>query len=274
MQDPTVLTKQQIEQIFDGAAASYDRVGPSIFERFGLRLLQGVPIDPGMSVLDIATGKGAVLVPAARRVGPQGHVIGVDLSTAILREAQKAIDASGLRNVELRRMDAESLDFPEKSFDVVTCAFALFMYPDMDAALSEMHRVCKPDGYVAVTYFNRRPPPFDPGWRVFAQQSKEYQVGMRMPQQLGLAPEEMGAILGRFGFHTVKTETEINDIVYETGEDWWDFMMTLGSRATILSMDDQTRARFKSEYLAKLLPAWSPDGLHMSTAVIYATAKR
>ncbi len=254
MPRPTVLGKKDIEQVFDGAAASYDRVGPNIFAQFGKRLVERIPMSPGLTVLDVAAGKGAVLIPAANRIGPRGHVVGVDLSAMILEEAGRQVAAAGLANVELRRMDAEHLEFPDASFDVVTCAFALFMFPDMEAALREMYRVCKPDGYVAVTYFGDKPPPFDPGWPLFARLCTAYQVGMRMPQKLGLTPEELESRLRMAGFRIIDTHTEVNDIVYATGEEWWDFMMTLGSRATILGMNDDVRRRFKDEYLARLLP--------------------
>ena len=211
---------------------------------------------------------------AGNGVGPEGSVIGVDLSGAMLGEAEQAVAASGLTNVELRKMDAEHLEFPDGSFDVVTCAFALFMFPDIKAALGEMCRVCRPGGYVAVTYFDKTPPPFDPGWPVFADLSTEYRVGRRMPQRLGLAPEELEVLLGRAGLQVTKTLSETNDLVYATGEDWWGFLMTLGSRATILSMSEETRQRFKDDYLARLAPALRADGLHMATAVIYSLAKR
>ena len=68
MTEPIVVTKQIIEHIFDDAAMSYDHVGPSIFARFGARLVERLPLAPGAQ-LDIATGKGAVLLPAARAWG-------------------------------------------------------------------------------------------------------------------------------------------------------------------------------------------------------------
>jgi ubiquinone/menaquinone biosynthesis C-methylase UbiE len=272
--NPAILSKQQIEQIFNGAASSYDNIGPGIFREFGEHLLHRIPVSPGMHVLDVATGKGAVLIPMTRRVGSQGKVIGIDLSSVILEEARRLVDVNGFSNVELHKMDAEHLDFADKSFDVVTCAFALFMFPDMNAALREMYRVCKPGGYIAVTYFNKTPPPFDPGWRIFATQSKEYRIGMRMPQQLGLAPEELEGLLISSGFKIVRTDCEIYDLVYKTAEDWWGFMLTLGSRASILSMDDKTRDRFKNEYLNRLISAALQDGLHIATSVIFSVAKR
>ncbi len=274
MPEPTVAIKQIMEKIFDDAAMSYDRVGPSIFTRFGERLVDHMPLAPGARVLDIATGKGAVLLPAARRVGPEGHVIGIDLSSAILHETERIVRAEGLTNVELRKMDAEHLEFPDQSFDAVTCAFAIFFFPNIDAALREMHRVCKPGGCLAITNFNKTPLPFNPGVPILIQQFMTYQVKMQTTLQFAYTPQEVEALLSRFGFRSIETHSETNDIIYENAEDWWAFLLTLAPRATIMSMNEQTRAQFKDEYLAKLRPMFSQDGLHISLAVIYALARR
>ena len=161
MPEPRIATKAMIEQMFDSVATSYDRTGPSIFTQFGARLVEHVPLTSGASVLDVATGTGAVLLPAARLVAPAGRVTGVDLSETILEEAEGAAHRAGLTNVELRKMDAEHLDFPDHSFDIVSCAFAFFLFPDKEAALSEMYRVCKPGGYIVVSTFDKPPPAFE-----------------------------------------------------------------------------------------------------------------
>jgi len=274
MPEPIVATKRTIEQMFDGAAISYDRVGPSIFTRFGSRLVEYISLAPGSRVLDIATGKGAVLLPAARCVGSEGHVTGIDISNGILQEGERAALKEGLHNVELRKMDAEHLEFPDQTFDVVTCAFALFLFPDMEAALREMYRVCKPGGCVGVTLFDKTPPPMNPGWPILMQLFMAYRMGVQMPQQLAYAPQEVNALLSRFGFHSIETHSETNDIVYANLEDWWEFQLTLGPRASIMSMNEEMRARFKQEYLDKLRPMLRQDGLHQSVAIVYAMAKR
>jgi ubiquinone/menaquinone biosynthesis C-methylase UbiE len=269
-----IATKTMIEQLFDDAAASYDHTGPSIFARFGARLVEHMPLAPGTIILDVATGKGAVLLPIARRVGSEGHVMGVDLSSTILQEADRAVSAAGLTNVELCKMDAEHLEFPDHAFDVITCAFSLFLFPDIDAALREMYRVCKPGGYVGVSIFDKTPSPFDPGWPILLQQFMKYQRGVLMPQQVAYAPQEVEALLSRIGFRSVATHSETNDVVYATLEDWWGFQFTVGTRLTILAMDEETRAKFKDEYLRKLRPLMTQDGLHVSVAVVYAVAQR
>jgi len=171
-------------------------------------------------------------------------------------------------------MDAEHLEFPDNTFDFVTCAFALFLFPDMEAALREMYRVCKLGGYVAMTNFNKTPPPFEPALSILIKQFIDYQAQVVLPPQLAFTPQEMKELLRRFGFRSVKAHSETNDIVYATAEDCWGFILTLPPGATISGMSEETRARFKDEYLVKLRATSLQDGLHTSLGVLYTLAKR
>jgi ubiquinone/menaquinone biosynthesis C-methylase UbiE len=274
MPQPTGNAKQIIEKLFDSVATSYDRVGPNIFTLFGKRLVERMPLKAGMRVLDVATGTGAVLLPAARRVGQEGHVTGIDLSGAIVQEAERLAHAAGLSNIALHKMDAEYLEFPDQSFNVVMCALSLFFFPGMKAALREMYRVCKPGGYIGVSLFNKTPPPFNPALPLLMQQTMAYQAEVRSPQQIAYAPEEVEALLSQSGFHSVETFSETSDIVYANVDDLWAFQMTTAMRAFIMSMSEETRERFKAEYFAKLRPLFRQDGLHVSVAVVYALAQR
>jgi ubiquinone/menaquinone biosynthesis C-methylase UbiE len=101
---------------------------------------------------------------------------------------------AGLTNVELRKMDAEHLEFTDHSFDIVTCAFSLFLFLNVEAALCEMYRVYKPGGYVSVSLFDKTPPPFNPGLQILIQQFMEYQWAVRMPQPMAYAPEDVGEL--------------------------------------------------------------------------------
>jgi O-methyltransferase/aklanonic acid methyltransferase len=264
------MIKKCMEQIFDAAAESYDRVGPSIFTQFGNRLVEKLPLVTGAKVLDVATGKGAVLIPVAQRVGPTGHVIGIDLSRGILQETERNLSKFGLTNAELCKMDAEHLEFPDQTFDFVTCAFALFLFPDMKGALSEMNRVCKPGGCISLTFFGK--PMFNPSLPILAQQFMAYGIQVQVPNQIAYMPDEVKALLSLFS--AVETYTETNDVVYASLDDIWAFLLTLPTRSTIMGMNEDVRTRFKNEFFAKLRPMGRPDGFHTSVPVIYAIAKR
>ncbi|HEX7588612.1 MAG TPA: methyltransferase domain-containing protein [Anaerolineae bacterium] len=270
MSKSVVATKEMVEDIFDGAAGQYDCAGPDIFRRFGARLVERMVIAPGAHVLDIGTGKGAVLIPAAQRVGSAGNVIGIDLSGSMLAEVERAGRAAGLANFQTHKMDAERLDFPDASFDVVTCAFSLFFFPAMDAALREMCRVLKPGGRLGISLWGREP--FGIGWKILAEQFGAYDAIIRMPQRVAYSPETVEALLAASGFIDIETWSEITDVVYASADEWWDFQLTLGSRAAIYRLDEETRAKFKTEYSQKMRPFFQADGLHLSAPVVYAVA--
>lgn len=274
MAEPMVANKQLIEQIFDGAAELYDRAGPAIFGKLGARMAELVAIEPGMRVLDVATGGGAVLIAAAQRVGPSGQVIGVDLSNEMLAQADAAARALGLSNVQLGRMDAESLEFADGSFDAVTCGFSVFFFPSLEAALREMYRVCKPGGRLGISVWSKSPPPFDPAWKIFADQVRQYGIEVRMPQRVAYAPQDVESLVRAAGFKDIHLTTEAMELVYPSEEDWWSFQLTNGSRAAILRMPPETRAQFKEEYLAQLRPLFLADGLHLPASAIYGVADR
>ena len=209
-------------------------------------------------------------MPAAQRVGPNGHVAGIDLSGGILRETERALIKNGITNAELIKMDAEHLEFPDRTFDFITCAFALFLFPDMKMALGEMNRVCIPGGYISLTFFGK--PTFSPGFPILAQQFLAYGIELRMPNPIAYSPDEVKALLSLF--NSVETYTEANDVIYESLDDVWAFLLTLPTRLPIMGMNEDLRTRFKNEFFAKLSPMARSDGLHISVPVIYAIARR
>ena len=275
MSEATASKKQMIERQFDGSAQAYDRRGPSVFGRFGARLVEQVRLAPDARVLDVATGTGAALLPVARRLGPRGHVTGIDLSMAMLREAERAALAEGLANVDLLKMDAEQLEFPDQTFDAVLAAHSIFLFPDREGALREMHRVTKPGGCVGVSIFGNTPPAFTPAWTTLVEQLGAYGVEVRVPNPLAFyTPEEMRTLLSGCGFGLIEILSEADEVVYSNGQEWWDALLTMAPRPAVMSMDEATRARFKEEYLGKLSPMLREDGLHLSLSMVYATAQR
>ncbi|MFH1639194.1 MAG: class I SAM-dependent methyltransferase [Chloroflexota bacterium] len=273
---PDIMNKKMVEQMFDSVASSYNRIGPDVFTKFGGRLAELTPIPPGSRVLDIAAGSGAVLIPAAKLAGVSGHVTGIDLSAAIIEQAKQAASASGLTNVSCLKMDAEHLDFPDASFDVVTCGLGLFLMPDMDGALCEMYRVCKPGGYIGVTFFNKIPPMFSgvTGSVSFPQLASQYGVLVKTPHPTSVTPEDLDALLCKHGFHPVKTQSETYDVVYKDMEERWQTVMTGPHFLTMQNMSEEVRERIQEDYFNGLRPALREDGLHLSVAVIYSVMQR
>ena len=151
MTDEGNRKREESRRVFSEAAPIYDRIGPPIFSRFGQRLVDVSEMPLGANVLDVAAGRGAVLFPAAAKVGTSGRVIGIDFTTAMVRETAKDIASRKIANAEIRQMDAEQMEFDDAAFDCVTCGFAIWMFAEPARVLQEFRRVLRPGGQVALS---------------------------------------------------------------------------------------------------------------------------
>lgn len=107
-------------------------------------------IPPGVVVLDIGCGAGTDLLLAARRTGPGGLAIGVDMTEAMRRRAAAGAAACGLTNVEVRDGDAMQLPVGDASVDVVISNGVLNLVPEKTRAIAEIARVLKRGGRVQI----------------------------------------------------------------------------------------------------------------------------
>jgi len=149
--------KRDSRSSWDAAAAGWEKWWP-LFERAAQsvsnRLVELAKIKPGNRVLDIATGTGEPAITAARAVGPNGRVIGVDHSPGMLEVARRRASALGLTNVEYREGDAASLHEPPASFDAVVCRWGLMFVPDLTAAVRGIHAMLKPGASLATAVWD------------------------------------------------------------------------------------------------------------------------
>ena len=104
------------------------------------------PIHAGETVLDIGCGAGMDLLLAAKRAGPDGEAIGVDMTDAMVERARKSATTAGLRQVEIRKGDATALPAEDASIDVVSSNGVLNLVPEKERGFSEIFRVLKPGG--------------------------------------------------------------------------------------------------------------------------------
>jgi len=149
-----------VAEVFHSVASRYDLMNDvmsagihRVWKRFTIEL-SGVRT--GNAVLDIAGGTGDLAARVADIVGPAGQVVLADINESMLRVGRdKLLDHGHLGNLAFVQADAQSLPFPDDSFDCVTIAFGLRNVTDKDAALRSMLRVLKPGGRLLVLEFSK-----------------------------------------------------------------------------------------------------------------------
>jgi SAM-dependent methyltransferase len=113
-------------------------------------MIEAVRPQPGQRVLELAAGLGETGFLAAELVAPVGGVITSDQADAMLDGARRRAGALGLTNVEFQTINAEWIDLPVASVDVVLCRWGYMLMADPLAALVETRRVLRPGGHLAL----------------------------------------------------------------------------------------------------------------------------
>jgi len=122
-----------------------NNIGPF---RSSSELVRLANIQPGHAVLDLACGTGAITKKIARKVGASGKVIGVDSSISAIKIAKREINNK--TNLDFVLSDAEFIRF-NKKFDVVTCQYAMFFFPNAQKVLQNIRQYLKKNGIIALT---------------------------------------------------------------------------------------------------------------------------
>jgi SAM-dependent methyltransferase len=135
---------------------------PTVFAPWARRLVEVAALDPGQTVLDVASGTGAVARAAASAVGAGGRVIASDASAAMLAEVPVGADPGGAP-IEILEAPATLIPLPDHSVDAVLCQHGLPFVRDQAAAVAEMRRIVRPGGVVGIVVWEagRRLEPFD-----------------------------------------------------------------------------------------------------------------
>jgi SAM-dependent methyltransferase len=123
-------------------------------------LLEIAHLRPGQRVLDLASGVGDPALSIAAEITPSGRVTATDLGRGMMSLAEELARKEGLTNIEFREASAESLPFPDSSYDRLTCRFGVMFFPDLGKALGECLRVLKPGGRAAFVAWGKTDQPF------------------------------------------------------------------------------------------------------------------
>jgi len=241
----------------------------------GRRTLQALAPNPGESVLDIGCGGGETTLDLARAVAPDGEVVGVDLSAAVLAFARRA--AEGCARVRFVQADAQVFPFEPASFDAAFSRFGVMFFTDPAAAFSNIRRSLKPKGRLAFVC-----------WRGLEENPLDLlplrAASIYLPPQPALDPDAPGpfafantdrvhGILERAGFGEI--EITAHDELVGSGD--LDSMLAVCSRVgalgKILRENPELRAATLPAVRSALAAHDGPDGVRLNAATWVVTAQ-
>ncbi len=231
-EDPGVVTSrtQQVAELFDLVAPTYDQVGVDLFQPIAHRLVDLLNPRPGERAVDLGCGRGAVTLPLAQAVGPSGSVVAGDVSNAMVTAAQLA--TAKLPQVQVKIVDAADPRLPSRSADLVAASLVLFFIPDPATALRRWVELLVPGGRIGLTTFGAQ----DAVWKsvdaLFDPYLPADMLDARTSGARGpfASSEATSELMRTTGLNAVETLVEPLTVSFDDAEMWRRWTMSVGQR--------------------------------------------
>jgi ubiquinone/menaquinone biosynthesis C-methylase UbiE len=243
------ISAAEARSTYDAASSSFDDASLGFWDRYGRRTVARIHLRPGARVLDVCCGSGASALPAARAVGAEGSVIGIDVSERLLGRARRKAAMERLSNVDFRLSDMGELDLPAASFDAVVIVFGIFFAPDMVGQLRALARLVRPGGVLAVTTWGPRI--FEPLYTPFLEAVRarrpgkhEYRPWDRLSTEADVTSLMRAASLSCFD-----VAGEVGRETIEHPEDWWTIVRGTGLRWFIDQLEPGSAEALRADCL-------------------------
>lgn len=257
-------------QVSVDAAEAYEATFvPALFADWADHVVDAAGVRPGLAVLDVACGTGAVTRIAAERLGGSGRIVGLDLNEGMLGVARRLHP-----EIEWVLGDATNLPFEDATFDAVLCQAALMFVPDPGRAIAEMARVVRPDGTVAVQVWAGREAQhgFKPVYEIIARHAGPSAVDL-------VSAYWVLGDLGALGRLFASAALEITGTITRTGAIRMpsiDAYVTTEVEGTPLRdrISDETYATIRREVNEAMAGLVTPEGFGMPIVGHIITARR
>ena len=262
------MKSEEIAAAYSAAAEHIDHRMLAHRDYFGGRTAAMAELQTGEYVLDVCCGAGGSALPAARAVGRNGRVIGVDIAEAALNRGRERAAAEGLTNVEFRKADFSQVYFRAASFDAVLSVFGVFFLEDMAGAVTKMWRYLRPGGRLVLT--TRGKAVFEPGNTLFwdaVRRVRPELYGTFTPWLRLSTPELIRDLFAQAGVAEVAVEGEDHPHELGSGEDFWTLVMGTGYRAVVEQLTDAEREDVRAACLTL-------ETRVLSSPALYAVARK
>jgi SAM-dependent methyltransferase len=233
----------------------------------------------GERVLEIGCGTGAFTVPLAEAVGPNGAVVGADISEAMLAGARKRLAESRLGNVTLMQADAQTYAFEPGRFDLVASRFGVMFFADPAAAFANLRNAAKPGGRLCFACWGTLEEnrhwliPYEVALRHLGPPAPK---SPRAPGPMAFAdPDYVRSFLGAAGFEGVQIHREHPDIFASTAAEEAKHALIMGPTARLVDEkqpDEPTRRQMRGDIEAAFARLTTAVEMRLPSTVLLVTA--
>jgi len=263
---------ERAARTYGAAADHYSLPSLSFWDRFGAATVARLPLAPGHRVLDVCCGAGASALPAARAVGAAGQVLGIDVAAPLLEPARARAAGEGLAHIEFRQGDATRTRLPDGSFDAVVCVFGVFFARDMAAFATELWRLVRPGGVLAITTWG--PGLFEPAnshfWEAVGAVAPSLYKAFNPWDEI-TSTAALAGLLARAGAAQPAVVAVPGQHHLDHPDQFWDIVLGSGYRGTVDALDTEQRDGVRQRLLAGLRATGVTT---LRTDVVFGTAER
>jgi len=185
----------------------------------------------------------------------------------MLAQARLKIEERGIRNLELRTMDMQSLEFPADNFDAAVFAFSLFFVDDMEGLLRHVSDKVKPGGRILATSFLSGA--FSPLADLYMKRLEGYYTEPPSFTQRLSTPDECESLFESASLVDIRVDTEDLGYYLADAGEWWQIVYNTAFRKYLVGLPNGDLARFREEHLREVEGLSTPDGIPLNVKVIY-----
>jgi len=211
---------------WDAIAEKFDIWLPQL-EPVGEALIAALDVQKGDHLLDVASGTGEPALTLAKHMRDSISICGVDAAHGMISVAKQKAEKAGLSNISFQEMAAESLDFPENSFDRALCRFGVMLFDNPLQGLQSIHRALKPGGTFVASVWGMPEKMTTLYWSYMAFKDRvpeDTYPPLEKVTSLG-EPGVAEALFSDAGFTNVRVERKMFDYHFPSFDAYWEAMI-------------------------------------------------